>query len=585
MQPRQFLLLLPAGLLLGLASSCSRSPSPPTAEPAPAALGIGLAAPIPLEESAAAIPALGAYLDEVKTALASDRPVVGVEAAAAADPARRDAVTLALADLRFARDFVHRDTGEPLHNEILRADPDPAAGGQIRVELYNYFYNYSTVAWVDSAAKKVARVEEISATPPVVSPRLEALATQLALRHPDIRRELGLADGDDGAGIKVTVEVSQSERSRHLCAAPVFHHKGLALWTLVDLADWQVIGWQWTTLENGRPSLKVTERSLQNDAIMEAYCDTDRKLARDGWDITYRLTRSDGLEIVNVAFQGKPVLRSAKLVEWHVSYLFNNGFGYTDAMGCPMFSSSKVVAFRGPEQAGIPATETLKGGFVLVQDFRSAVWPVACNYRYQNRYEFYADGRFRICGANLGRGCQPGVWYRPVFRIELAQESGSRFEQSDGAAWKPWEKEAWFLQEDATPRTAANVLFRLHTGGGRGYEVEPSWGQFGPGSRSDNAYTYVTVDHPKSAEGAEDLPNLGDCCNSDHRQGPDQFIGAAPESLAGEKLIFWYVPQFQGDATPGKQYAWAELMVENGKAKNMFWPAFVGPMFIPFAAP
>ena len=126
MQPRQFLLLLPAGLLLGLAPSCSRSPSPPTAEPAPVALGIGLASPIPLEESAAAIPALGAYLDEVKTALASDRPVVGVEAAAAADPARRDAVTLALADLRFARDFVHRDTGEPLHNEILRAEPDPS---------------------------------------------------------------------------------------------------------------------------------------------------------------------------------------------------------------------------------------------------------------------------------------------------------------------------------------------------------------------------------------------------------------------------------------------------------------------------
>ena len=185
MQPRQFLLLLPAGLLLGLASSCSRSPSPPTAEPAPAALGIGLAAPIPLEESAAALPALGAYLDEVKTALASDRPVVGVEDAASTDPARRAAVTLALADLRFARDFVHRDTGEPLHNEILRAEPDPAAGGQIRVEMYNYFYNYSTVAWVDSAAKKVARVEEISATPPVVSPRLEALATQLTLRHPD----------------------------------------------------------------------------------------------------------------------------------------------------------------------------------------------------------------------------------------------------------------------------------------------------------------------------------------------------------------------------------------------------------------
>ncbi|MFO1528167.1 MAG: hypothetical protein U1F77_00205 [Kiritimatiellia bacterium] len=265
-----------------------------------------------------------------------------------------------------------------------------------------YYYNYRPSPG-DPAAKKVARVEEISATPPVVGPRLEALATQLALHHPDIRRELGLADGEDGSAIPVTLEVSQSERSRHLCAAPVFHHKGLALWTLVDLADWQVIGWQWTTVENGRPSLKVTERSLQNDAIMEAYCDTDRKLARDGWDITYRLTRSDGLEIVNVAFQGKPVLRSAKLVEWHVSYLFNNGFGYTDAMGCPMFSSSKVVAFRGPELAGLPARPKPWRAPVLkcrISAARCGRWPAT----------FTGDQNRCSSTPTAGSGSPPRIW-------------------------------------------------------------------------------------------------------------------------------------------------------------------------------
>ncbi len=30
---------------------------------------------------------------------------------------------------------------------------------------------------------------------------------------------------------------------------------------------------------------------------------------------------------------------------------------------------------------------------------------MACNYRYENRFEFYFDGSFRVVGVNKGRGC------------------------------------------------------------------------------------------------------------------------------------------------------------------------------------
>ena len=44
-------------------------------------------------------------------------------------------------------------------------------------------------------------------------------------------------------------------------------------------------------------------------------------------------------------FGGRPVLESAKLVDWHVSYSESDGFGYSDAVGCPVFSAAAAFSF------------------------------------------------------------------------------------------------------------------------------------------------------------------------------------------------------------------------------------------------
>ncbi len=101
-------------------------------------------------------------------------------------------------------------------------------------------------------------------------------------------------------------------------------------------------------------------------------------------------------------------------------------FGYNDAMGCPMFSTSVVLPFNAPIIK--PILEGGKSvGFSITQDYRNPKWPMACNYRYENRFEFYSDGAFRIVGINKGRGCGDNAIYRPVMRIDLALSDKEKF--------------------------------------------------------------------------------------------------------------------------------------------------------------
>ncbi|KAA3638758.1 MAG: hypothetical protein DWQ02_04720, partial [Bacteroidetes bacterium] len=301
----------------------------------------------------------------------------------------------------------------------------------------------------------------------------------------------------------------------------------------------------------------------------------DNDLEKDNWKITYELTSSDGLEIKNVTFGNQPVIESAKLVDWHVSYSFKEGFGYSDAMGCPVFSAAAVVAFAGPEVEEIIENGTVSG-FAIIQDFRSPVWPMACNYRYQNRYEFYQDGRFRIAGVNLGLGCGTQGWYRPIFRIAL--NGVNKFDMWNAGGWDRWTEEAWHLQDANTAYSPEGYLFKLTDSVGKGYYIEPARGQFGVGDRGDNAYSYVVVKHP--GEGEEDIPTFGPCCNESFEQGPEQYL-TDPEPLANGELVFWYVPQIENDDTEGNEYCWAKSVIKDGQRENLAWPGIVGPMFVP----
>ena len=149
-----------------------------------------------------------------------------------------------------------------------------------------------------------------------------------------------------------------------------------------------------------------------------------------------------------------------------------------------------------------------------------------CNYRYEQRYEFYHDGRFRVVAGNLGRGCGNDGTYRPVLRLDLNGGAAAAFSAWDGSEWEPWQEEQWAEQTESSDYSEEGYLYRVDFDDGRGFYIEPGQGQFLDGGRGDFAYTYVTQYARREGDG--DMVSLGSCCNENYAQGPEIFINNPP---------------------------------------------------------
>jgi hypothetical protein len=548
-----------------------------------------------LSSATAPIPALDAYWQKVQAALQQNPPVLVLDNTQLSDSKAQTAQQLALTNPDFLKLTRDAKTGEALRNEVMNVRPALAGDFQgalgacahtecYRVEMYNHFYNASTIAFVDVSGQKVLGVSVQHFAQPDLPPHLVELASEIANHSTEVQAILGDAKHQpDKKDFKTALQDSMCERSHHLCVAPTYVFDNDALWAIVDLTDGKLIGTRWTELGNSGPKTVVTERSLENETTFRNFCQKQNSLSQDGWTMDYVITGSDGLQLTNVKFNDQSVIKNVKLLDWHVSYSSREGFGYSDAIGCPLFSAAVVIAYNGPKTEPIVQNgQTL--GFAVVQDFRQPPWPTPCNYRYEQRFEFYKDGRFRVAQADLGRGCGTDGMYRPVVRIDLdttAFGQADSFAEWDGTQWLTRDKEQWRLQDNAK-FTEQGYQYKITGKNGRGYYIEPGRGQFGDGGRGDHAFTYISVYKPD--EGEQDTVTLGSCCNADYKQGPEHFIEPA-EPLANQDLVFWYVPQMKNDGAAGSEYCWADTQVKNGIQNIKVWPCYSGPMFVPVGQP
>lgn len=542
--------------------------------------------------TSSSLAALQAYQQSVAAALQANPPVLLLAPQELNDEFKQQAQQLAVNHSEVQRYLRDPKSGAALRNEVmsvrqaLPADFNGNAGacaqGQCyRVEIYSHFDNSSTLAFVDPQQQKVLAVSRQPYAQPDLPPRLVDLAKAIADAAPEVKAVLAEQAGKVQAGkaeFKTALNDSLCERSHHLCVAPTYVFEQDALWAIVDLTEGKLVGTRWTDLGASGPRTVVTERSLENEATFHKYCEQVNQLKQDTWSMDYVLTGSDGLQLSNVRYQGKPVLKNVKLLDWHVSYSSREGFGYSDAVGCPMFSSAVVIAYDGPKtEPIIQAGEAV--GFAVIQDFRQPPWPTPCNYRYVQRFEFYKDGRFRVAQADFGRGCGTDGTYRPVVRIDLdtSHEGIDQVAEWKNNTWSSIENEQWRLQDQAE-LTTEGYQYRFTNQQGEGYYLEPGRGQFNDAGRGDHAFSYLSV--RKSEEGEQDTVTLGSCCNTDYKQGPEQFI-EPPEPLANKDLVLWYVPQMKNDGSSGSEYCWADTRVKDGVQAIEVWPCWSGPMFVP----
>ena len=562
------------------------------------------------------IPEVKNYISDLKKAISNGTGIVPLQDSEL-DSYAQKAQAILLKNLQFLKGATL--DGKPMHSDMMRILPAIISSMNeatkkicqshkcYQAERYNFVTNSTTRAIVDVDDSKVLSIEHYPNTQPDISLRLKHIAEAIALHAPEVAKELGKTPRKKDitmANVRGSMKESPCEDTSHLCVAPTFAdtHSGRALWAVVDLTRMRLAAAKWAGLGKTTTPACISERSLQNRYIMKNFCQKDTILQKNGWKITYHLTGSDGLEIRDVSFKGKSILRSAKIVDWHVSYKQEGAdkldmsqdtviagrhveyvkgegnsymFGYNDAMGCPLFSTSVVLAFNGPQVKPLHSGD----GFMLTQDFRNPKWPMACNYRYENRFEFYNDGSFRVVGVNKGRGCGDKAIYRPVMRIDMALDKKENFYSLQNGKWVAWDKESFeHVNWNGAENGSYPYKITPSSNDKDGYYIEPNYGQFGDHSRGDNANIFVSLFHPN--EGDRDLLTLGSCCQLDN-DGVEQYL-KPPESIKDSHIVIWYVPRIHNDDRVGHEYCWADTRIgDDGNLKVQVWPCTVGPKFVP----
>ena len=455
-------------------------------------------------------------------------------------------------------------------SEVFDVMPvDSCAASECRqVIIYNFEENTAVIAIVDLMTRQVIEVQSQPGMLPHANARLQEVAVRVIHKSEQVAAELGYHPPVESIAPMPSSLAGTPCGAVHPCLGATFRSGDRFLWAHVDLTTETLAGIAWSPApaEEGRA-----------DFYAPSVCPQPGSVFRNGWQIDYSTTGSDGLQVRNVHFNLALVITSAKLAEWHVDY---GNTGFVDATGCTGGVGQSYIAAYGEtrifdliDESGSPI------GFELVQDFRMSFWGVSCNYRYGQRYQFFNDGRFRVVAGAYGRGCGTNAEYRPVMRIDLALngQENDRFDTWDGNAWIRQTSEISLTQQTAA-FTVENYAWKVDDGASSfGYYIEPGAGQFSDGGLGDSAFVYVTKHY--SSEGDADMIALGECCNNDFRQGPDRLVNA--EAIDGENIVLWYVPQFLTNAAEGSEYCWTVT----GGSDPETYPCFGGPMFHPFNVP
>jgi uncharacterized repeat protein (TIGR01451 family) len=487
-----------------------------------------------------------------------------------ATPQQQEAQELALSDGRVAAYTMGRRTEVFGVRDVLgQFTPESQACKTavcFQVEIYNFDDNEAVLAIVNTDTGEVLDVLRQPGVQPGINKRLADRAIEIATTHPQVIEALGYRPQGVTVAPVPAGMVGTVCDGRHLCAAPTFNMGDRFLWAIVDLTEETLLDIAWTEITPDEPHTAIP--------FVPENCPAPGVVNRGGWQVNYQNTGSDGLRVHTVSYQGVPVLNNVKLVEWHASY---GSTGYVDSTGCTAGGGGFQIYPYGETQIVDILTE--RGsvvGFEVAQDFRMSSWGSVCHYRYDQRFQFFNDGRFRVVSGAYGKGCGNNATYRPVVRIDIAVNGSAdnSFATWNGESWVGNDVEFWQLQGGSY--TPEGYKWRVSHPSGYGFYLEPGRGQFGDNGRGDFAYLYVTQHKP--AEGDTDLGLIGTCCNSDHQQGPHNYVNG--ESIANQNIVIWYVPQMvteRNDGNPSQHYCWTV----SGEPNPETYPCFAGPMFVP----
>ena len=168
-----------------------------------------------------------------------------------------------------------------------------------QVQIYNFDENAAVIAIVNLDTDEVLDVFHQPGVHPGINKRLNDVALDIALNHPDVIEELGFKpEAVDMAPVDAGMVNTLCDEG-HLCAGPTFNMGDRILWAIVDLTDENLAGLVWA------PSDPTGSSVL----FEPAGCVPEGSINRDGWTLDYETTGTDGFRVYNVRIQWR---RSSK---------------------------------------------------------------------------------------------------------------------------------------------------------------------------------------------------------------------------------------------------------------------------------
>ncbi len=450
------------------------------------------------------------------------------------------------------------------------------------VNIFNFDASATVQAFVRLDTREVVEVYYQPGIRPGINRRLADRAMEIALNEPTVIEIIGeQRTNSDWAPMDSTLVGSACERG-HMCVAPTFNMGDYILWAIVDLTDDKFLDTFWTATDGTAGANQYPDQ--YEDFTPDGGCPASGSVNRDGWQLDYNTTNWDGFRVSNARYNGNLVITSAKLVEWHADY---GGSGFQDSTGCSSGGGGFTIYPYGETQILNLMDGPNVVGFEVVQDFRMGSWGSGCNYRYEQRFEFYTDGRFRTTQGAYGKGCGQNSLYRGLMRIDLAAgntEGNDNIATWNGSAWAPVATETRWCPEGATHSSCTGFVPGLNPDGYRwriwdsqtnsGYYVEPGRGQFGDEGQGDNEFVYAVAHN--ASEGDSDMGVMGAGCCNDFNHGPEIYVNGG--STTDANLVIWYIPQALTDAVAPDYYCWTVT----GEPNPETYPCFTGPMFHPY---
>lgn len=440
-----------------------------------------------------------------------------------------------------------------------------------QVNIFNFEESATIAVMVNVESGKVLDVQYQPGIRPAINKRLADLALELAVNAPEVIEVLGhQPDSSSWAPMDSTLLGSACGHG-HVCVAPTFELEGYILWAIVDLTDERFVDLFWTAGIAGEESGSVPYPDAYHQELPEGCDATPGSLTRDGWELSWETTAHDGFHVYNVSYNGQEVLTSAKLVEWHADY---GSSGFQDSVGCTGGGGGfTLFPYSDSQEIDLLDGEDNVIGFEVVQDFRQPNWGANCNYRYEQHFQFFTDGRYRVVAGSYGRGCGANTIYRPLMRLDIAVD-GDENDNLEGWDGKEWQAETTEVRFEPTNETSPEgYAWRIKDKNGSAYYIEPGRAQFNDAGQGDNEFIYAL--QFKTGEGDGDLSIMDAGCCTDDNHGPEIYLDE--QSIENQNIVLWYVPQHHTVGTAPDYYCWTV----QGEPNPESYPCFGGPLFVP----